>query len=125
MGQSALSGSLERMSTAQTSILQGLRSSLIWWICCPKKVRCRQLPTAFLKSRSLDLLVLKLEKQWGLEPGGFYALERQTQIDLMALWRHEATPQKDRRTKLKADKAALIKQKIKEYSERDQPKLSR
>ena len=69
--------------------------------------------------------MLKLEKQWGLEPGGFYALERQTQIDLMALWRHEATPQKDRRTKLKADKAALIKQKIKEYSERDQPKLSR
>tara|TARA_B100000424_G_scaffold232593_1_gene195442 strand:- start:108 stop:311 length:204 start_codon:yes stop_codon:yes gene_type:complete len=65
-----------------------------------------------------------IEKQWGLEPGGFYSLPRQSQIDLMALWRHESTPQKDRRSKQKADKAALIRQRIKEYSERDQPKLS-
>jgi len=68
--------------------------------------------------------VLKLEKQWGLEPGGFYGLPRAKQIDLMALWRHETTPAKERRSKVKADKAALIRQRIKEYSERDKPKLS-
>ena len=65
-------------------------------------------------------MVLKLERQWGREPGWFYTLSRREQIDLMAMARHESTPANERRSKAKADKAALIRQKIKEYGERDQ-----
>lgn len=69
---------------------------------------------------------MQLEREWGREPGWFYTLDRQVQIDLLGMLRVERTPEKQRRQNEQSNKAALIRQKIQEYQNRDQPQsLSR
>lgn len=66
-------------------------------------------------------MVLRIEKEWGRDPGWFYSLSKKHQVDLLGLARLDSIPLKERRGKAKADKAALIRQKIQEYGNRDKP----
>jgi hypothetical protein len=67
----------------------------------------------------MELEILRIERQWGREPGWFYSLPKGKQVALMAEWRLLHTPQKDLKSKAKADKGALIRKKIAEYQNRD------
>ena len=69
--------------------------------------------------QTLDLGILKIERAWGKEPGWFASLDRDRQIQLLALQRVENTPEKE--LIKKPDKRALIRQRIKEYQRQDQP----
>lgn len=64
-------------------------------------------------------MILKIERSWGRDPGWFSTLEREQQIQLLALYRVENTP----REKLedKPDKRAIMMQRINEYKKQDRP----
>jgi hypothetical protein len=68
---------------------------------------------------------MKIARQWGREPNWFFTLSKPEQVRLMALWRIENTPEKERKKRSKAEKEALLKRKIREYSQRDQIRMTR
>lgn len=63
---------------------------------------------------------MKIARQWGNDPDWFYTLPKEKQIRLLALWRLENTPAKELKKRSQAEKRALMKRKIREYSQRDQ-----
>jgi hypothetical protein len=63
---------------------------------------------------------MEIERQWSKFPGWFYQQDRQTQIALLAAYRVKNTPPAKIQKDAEKQKAALLRQRIKEYHDRDQ-----
>ena len=66
------------------------------------------------------MVALQISRQWGKEPDWFYQQSRESQIRLLALYRHENTPKKELQKKQKQTKQARLKAAIEQYAKRDQ-----
>ena len=67
----------------------------------------------------MDLVALKIARQWRREPDWFYSLNIKDQEKLLAMHRIETTPAEDLKQKKKQDKDAQMRAAIKRYANRD------
>ena len=72
-----------------------------------------------MKRGTTDLLILKIERHWGREPGWFRSLDRDPQTSLIAAYNVENMEPKQIKKLQGVDKRKLIQQRIAEYANRD------
>lgn len=73
-----------------------------------------------MKRGATDLLVLKIEKWWGRDPGWFQTLDQSTQTEIVAFYNVEHKSPKQLKKLKGVDKRKLIQQRIQKYANRDQ-----